>query len=112
MVSYLEQLLIGKNVEEENYLCTQWRLTKTFVPKVQAVIAHTFPHYSLHDSSHSETILTRIEMVLGRDALGHLSTTDIWLLLSAAYYHDVGMALMANDIDSIFNAQKFFIRII
>ena len=68
--------------------------------------------YRAKENSYSETILTRIEMVLGRDALGHLSTTDIWLLLSEAYYHDVGMALMANDIDSIFNAQKFFIRII
>lgn len=107
MVSYLEQLLIDRNTKEENYLYTQWRLTKTFIPKVQAIIAHTFPHYSLHDSSHSETILTRIEMILGKDALSRLSITDIWLLLSSAYYHDVGMAMLASDIETIFTAQKF-----
>lgn len=107
MQSYLEQILTEKNKEEENYLYTQWSLTKNYIPKVQAIISHIFPHFSLHDDTHSETILSRIESLLGRDELKKLSITDIWLMLSAAYYHDVGMAMMASDIEAIFAEEKF-----
>lgn len=107
MKSFFEQELFRRNQEEENFLYTQWRMSKTFVPKVQAVIAHIFPHFSLHDDSHSETILNRIESFIGVDELKKLSTTDIWLMLSAAYYHDLGMAVMAKDIEEIFADKKF-----
>lgn len=107
MQSYLEQLLTEKNKEEENYLYTQWSLTKNYIPKVQAVISHIFPHFSLHDDTHSETILSRVESLLGREELKKLSITDVWLMLSAAYYHDVGMVMMANDIEEIFAEENF-----
>ena len=107
MMSHLEQILINRNAEEENFLYVQWRLSKTYVKKVQAVISHVFPHFSLHDDSHSETILSRVESLIGKEELEKLSTTDVWLMLSAAYYHDVGMAVMADDLEKIFSDEKF-----
>lgn len=89
-------------------LYTQWCLVKEYVPKVQSVIVRTFPHFSLHDSSHSEAILNCITRVLGEDAIVSLSCADLWLLLLASYYHDLGMAVFAKDIETIFEDQAFF----
>lgn len=87
---------------------TQWCLAKEYIPKVQSVIVRTFPHYSLHDSSHSEAILNYIARVLGEDAIASLSCADLWLLLLASYYHDLGMAVFAKDIETIFGDRTFF----
>jgi hypothetical protein len=52
-----------------------------------------FPHYSLHDESHSRTILERIASLLG-PSVPKLSATDLWFLLEAAYLHDIGMVAL------------------
>jgi hypothetical protein len=44
--------------------------------------------------------------MIGADKFRNFSATDIWLLLSAAYYHDVGMSLRYNDINKIFTDEK------
>lgn len=98
-MNYIESVFESKskeNVEAEKYL-QQWHVAKTHVPQLLNTISHYFPHYSLHDSTHSETILNNIELIMGAEVIEKLSTVDLWLLLSASYYHDLGMVITRDD---------------
>ena len=109
MANTFEKILEKKSEECAcEIFYTQWCLAKDYVPKVQSLIVRTFPHYSLHDASHSETILNCIVRILGEKAVSELSCADLWLLLSAAYYHDLGMAVFAKDLEEILKNDKFF----
>ena len=74
-------------------LAAQWGFDQQLIGKALQNIAVQFPHYSRHDESHSVQILTNIERVLGRERIAQLSGTDVWLMLEAAYLHDVGMVV-------------------
>jgi hypothetical protein len=73
-------------------LQAQWEYDKALVGRALQVVGNTFPHYSLHDASHSSTILIHVTRLLGR-RVSELSATDLWLLLEAAYWHDTGMVI-------------------
>ncbi len=77
--------------EYENLYAT-WCLNKETCTKALKNVLLNYPHYSMHDANHSETIITKIEMLLG-DRVSELSPTDMWLILNAAYSHDLGMLL-------------------
>lgn len=74
-------------------LHSQWQFDKELIPKALQTIGSVFPHYSRHDQSHSDQILVNIERLLGEDRIQLLSATDTWLLLEAAYWHDIGMVV-------------------
>lgn len=74
-------------------LAAQWIFDQQLISKALQNIAVQFPHYSRHDESHSVQILTNIERVLGSEKIEQLSGTDVWLMLEAAYLHDVGMVV-------------------
>ena len=76
---------------------TQWKVAKAQIPALLGTIAHVFPHYSLHDESHSISILSNITRLVGMDTLEKFSVGDLWLLLCSAYCHDMGMAISAKD---------------
>lgn len=113
MMNTIEKLLEIKSKDAgcEAFL-SQWMLARDYVPKVQSVITQTFPHYSLHDRTHSETILNCIVRVLGQEAIEKLGPVDLWLLLAAAYYHDLGMAVYGEEVVSSFQNEEFlyFVR--
>ena len=90
----------------------QWELAKDYIPQVLEVISHTFPHYSMHNSMHSENILNNIIRIVGQDTIDKLSVVDLWLLLSAAYFHDCGMFVTAEDKTTILEEQSAFVRYI
>ena len=113
MLNYLEQLLkektdkLGKKGE---LLYAQWQLDKEYATRVLATIFTIFPHYTLHDRTHSEEILTNIGEILQTETLKKFfSLTDLWLLLYAAFYHDMGMAVFAPDLDKILKSEAFFL---
>lgn len=106
-MSYIEDVLKKRSTESENILYKQWLVAKEYVPQVLNTVSQIFPHYSLHDSSHSESILTNIERVSGRRFIDSLSVSDLWLLLSAAYYHDCGMAVFSKDTTEALKNPKF-----
>ena len=113
MMNSIERLLEIKSKESGcEVLFTQWMLAKDYVPKVLSTIIRAFPHYSLHDRTHSETILNCIVRILGQDVLQSLSSVDLWLLLAASYYHDIGMAVFAEDVIESFKNEDFlfFVR--
>lgn len=98
-MNYIEQKLREKTEsfpESKKYI-QQWEIAKSFIPQVLNTISHYFPHYSLHDATHSESILNNIIMIMGEEVIDQLSVVDLWLLLCSAYYHDLGMFVSSDD---------------
>ena len=84
----------------------QWEYDKRLVQQALQTVGSTFPHYSLHDASHSNTILVNITRVLG-ERVRKLSATDTWLILEAAYWHDVGMIVSDSTLRSWWSSPEF-----
>lgn len=87
-------------------LYATWQLNKrSCSDMLKSVVIH-YPYFSMHDISHAETIVARIEMLLG-DRIETLSPTDTWLLLHASYTHDLGMVLQWKQIENMWNEPEF-----
>ncbi|MEQ3531861.1 hypothetical protein [Pseudoalteromonas sp. XMcav11-Q] len=95
-----------------NVLWAQWIFDEKLVSKALQNISQTFPHYSIHDDSHSNQIITNIERLLGEENICLLSATDLWLILESAYYHDIGMVVPFDEIEADWESDGFqeFIR--
>lgn len=106
MADFLTKPLIKKAEQEHSalkMLMNQWGVDEKLIPKVLQTIGNLFPHYSRHDESHSKQILINIERLLGEENIGKLTAKDTWLLLEAAYWHDIGMVVPQNDIEDALN---------
>lgn len=66
-----------------------------------------FVNYSLHDVSHSRSIILAIERFLGEDRIRMLTPTDTFMLLICAYAHDYGMARSYDKIYDILGSKEF-----
>ncbi|WP_321324970.1 ATP-binding protein [Thiomicrorhabdus sp.] len=101
MSDALQKHLKNKATEQEqlSILLSQWDFDKKLVPKALQNVGQLFPHFSLHDQSHSDQILINIERILGPNRISQLSATDTWLLLEAAYWHDTGMIIAYSTMD-------------
>lgn len=108
MINYLEALLEEKTRNKNEYvLYNQWKLGKETISKNLQLIDYTFPNYTAHNASHSESILNCLGNLFGQETFKEFSPEDIWLLLSAAYYHDSGMITKAEEIEKILTNQDF-----
>jgi hypothetical protein len=108
MVKYLEDLLFFKTKDTQSaILYAQWNYDKKIAPDALNSIFNLFPHYSLHDESHSITIINNIVRVIGKENIAKLSAIDIWLILEAAYWHDIGMAVLGRKLDETINEKEF-----
>lgn len=87
-------------------LFSQWDFDRKLIPKALQTVGNLFPHYSRHDESHSRQILVNIERLLG-DNLQLLTATDTWLLLEAAYWHDIGMVVPQRDLEEALSDPEF-----
>lgn len=100
-----------KNICDENYqymdLFATWEIDKKVYKNMLQAIAYNFPHYSMHESSHSKSIISNIEMVLGGDRIKLLAPTETWMILESSYLHDFGMILQNEYIDQIWKSDKF-----
>ena len=67
----------------------------------------TAPNYSVHDATHSHNIISYIEQLLGEEQIRMLSPTDTWMILSAAYSHDIGMYLSYKNMKEIWDSESF-----
>lgn len=105
----LEQHLIeicNSNTTYANLLSV-WNINKKICQDVLSTVIMNYPHYTKHDISHCEAIITNIEMLLGEDAIKVLSPTDTWLLLHAAYLHDIGMVIECKKIEENWESKEF-----
>lgn len=106
-MNFIEQLFERKaQGTSGESLFIQWKVAKANIPQSLETISHIFPHYSLHNESHSINILSNILRMLGMDVLEKFSIGDLWLLLSSAYYHDIGMVVTAQDKKTWFGYEK------
>lgn len=90
--------------EEYQNLYATWSLNRKSCSEILKNVLLRYPHYSLHDASHAEAILSKIEMLLG-DRIEQLSPTDTWLVLHAAYAHDLGMVVQWRASGSMVHAE-------
>src|SRR6266404_268983 len=99
MLSTIEEKLRSRCADNESLrlLIAQWEYDRRLFHQALTTVAQAFPHYSLHDASHSETILARVAAIIGEQGLSRLSATDLWLLLEAAYLHDSGMIVLESS---------------
>lgn len=88
-------------------LLSVWNINKKMCQDVLSTVVMNYPHYTKHDISHCEAIITNIEMLLGEDAIKVLSPTDTWLLLHAAYLHDIGMVIECKKIEKNWESEEF-----
>lgn len=91
---------IEKHLEESSKVNSQfetldaiWKLNKRNLAIALSNVSQYFPHYSLHEKSHSKTIISNIELFLGEDRIKKLSPTNAWLILMSAFTHDLGMVV-------------------
>lgn len=114
MLNYIEGLLEKKTKgSSSDILYTQWSAAKNYIFQVLEIVTHTFPHYSMHDKTHADTILKNIVRILGRKTIEEQFTSiDLWLLLMAAYYHDCGMAVFSTEKIEAFKKDSEFVKYI
>jgi len=84
-----------------------WKLNKKNLSGALSNVNHYYPHYSLHDKSHSATIINNIELFLGEDRIKRLSPTNTWLLLMASFTHDLGMVIFQEVIEKEWSSTNF-----
>lgn len=108
MIKYLEELLYEKTKETQSaILYAQWNYDKKVIPSALNAVSNLFPHYSLHDESHSITIINNIVRILGKENMVKLSAIDIWLILEASYNHDIGMVVSSEELLKTIESDKF-----
>ncbi|MRT58133.1 hypothetical protein GJV11_18640, partial [Enterobacteriaceae bacterium RIT693] len=87
-------------------LWAQWEFDKKLLARALNTVSRDFPHYSLHDASHSSTIITQIEKVIAPN-IEKLSATDCWLLLESCYWHDAGMIISNDEKKKLLESEDF-----
>ena len=100
---------LKKKCEEDGnvaILFAQWEFDQKLVGKALENIGGFYPHFSNHNASHSQQILVNIERLLGDD-IELLTATDTWLILEAAYWHDVGMLVDAKNAKEVHSNPDF-----
>src|SRR5690554_3543776 len=108
MIKLLEKLLYEKTEgTQSEILYAQWNYDKKVIPVALNAVSTLFPHYSLHDESHSITILNNIVRIIGKEKLDKLSAIDIWLILEASYSHDIGMVVSSEKLIEALESNKF-----
>lgn len=88
-------------------LLSVWNINKKTCQDVLNTVVMNYPHYTSHDVLHCEAIITNIEMLLGEKAIRTLSPTDTWLLLHAAYLHDIGMVIECKKVEQNWESKEF-----
>ncbi len=89
------------------HLYAAWKIAKADLPRILRNIAKIFPHYSLHDESHSEAIIRQIEAVLGEERILMIKPTETWLILMSAYTHDFGMLVQDEIMHKTWQSNEF-----
>lgn len=110
--TYIEELFFKKVKSDikskatRNNIIAAWRLDKKIYTDYSGSISHEFLHYSLHDQSHSISILQYVYLLLGEDLLNNFSVSDLWIMLEVAYSHDIGMSATYEELKEIWNDKR------
>ena len=108
MIRHLEKILYEKTKDTQSeILFAQWNYDKKIIPTALNAVSSLFPHYSLHDETHSITIINNIVRILGVENIEKLSAIDIWLILEASYSHDIGMVVTSDELIKSLRSSDF-----
>ena len=112
--TYIEWVFESKcrQLSEGFRIITEWRKRKLQYVALMKTIAIDFQHYSRHDVTHSICILQIVCQLLGKRRVDSLSAGDLWLLLEAAYSHDIGMALTYEQMVELWEKDEEFQRFV
>jgi hypothetical protein len=77
-----------------------------FVEPLLLNIREYFPYYTRHDATHSYQVVNRIEQVVFGECLvsgnsKSFTAIDVFLLITAAYGHDLGMTVLPGESDGL-----------
>ena len=96
-----------KEQHEYNVLWSSFLQDKRkYISRTHAIAINS-GHFSRHDVTHSDTIISYIELLLGEEQIRLLSATDAWLILETAYAHDIGMYVSEEDIRQIWSTHEY-----
>jgi len=108
MIKIFEEKLFSKTRDtQSDILYAQWTYDKKLISAALQSISSLFPHFSLHDESHSISILNNIIRVIGSENIDKLTSIDIWLILEASYYHDIGMVISSDRLINAIKSEEF-----
>lgn len=99
--------LICEGDPKYSKLHATWELDKRVFKDVLIAINYNYPHFSMHEISHSESIINKIEMVLGEKRIAQLGPTETWMILQSAQVHDFGMVLRNDYVKEIWRGEDF-----
>lgn len=105
LIKHLKNLC--DNDIEYSSLYASWMTEKEVISKALSTINFNFPHFSLHDETHSISIIKNIEMLLGEDRIKLLGATETWIILMSAYLHDLGMVVLNELLDEKWQKNEF-----
>lgn len=83
--------------ERHQVLWHAWKQNKRWLTQLLEWTLHSFPTYSYHNASHADTVLHNIERILGENRIRQLTASDCFMLLHAAYMHDIGMSISSSE---------------
>lgn len=87
----LFQLLVERKTAEANAYGGILLLVESPVADALEYVNAAFPSYTPHDVAHSLRVLFHIYQILGEDLRNNLSTPELFCLIMAAFFHDMGM---------------------
>ncbi len=108
--TYAERVFFEKcSVSNEQIkIFYEWQANKERYTHATDTTIYDFQNYSLHDSSHSRTIINAVEKFLGTYRIEKMSIGDLWLLLNAAYGHDIGMSIKNDEVLELWRENEEF----
>lgn len=108
--TYLEKIFYQRCAQDSRkiQIYYEWQNNKNRYIHQTAIISHDFPHYSVHDQEHSRTIIESVEMFLGKWRIERFGIGNAWLLLNAAYGHDIGMVIQHQETLELWRNDKDF----
>lgn len=104
MEQRLRELCLN-NTEYESKYHQYENVVRVFVDKLRVVPVY-FPHFSKHDSSHSQNIIKYVGMLLGEQRINKLSVSDLLVFLLSCYAHDIGMSLRYESIHEVMGGEQ------
>ena len=101
---------LKKNSEADetlSYLWAHWNSIKPVIKSNLEYISNAFPHFTIHNASHSEAILNNLARIIREEVIEKFSCIDLWLLILASYFHDIGMFIAEKDFRDCFDSKDF-----
>ena len=90
LISILDKRVVPETLEQKLSLLAHDMIK--LADEHQKRVLKIMPEFDLHDGTHLKKVEENIACLLGEDHFVELSSIELFLLISASYLHDIGMA--------------------